>query len=122
MMNRLCVLATLLLALAATVGAGTPLGAMGMVIITIGAVLDGSIFGDHCSPISDTTLLSSAAAGSDHMDHVKTQAPYAVVVMLVALLLGYLPVSAGLSVWLSLPIAVMAVIGLVIGIGRRAED
>ena len=53
---------------------------------------------------------------------VKTQAPYAVVVMLVALLLGYLPVSAGLSVWLSLPIAVMAVIGLVIGIGRRAED
>ncbi len=116
------ILLPIIIDLAATVGAGTPLGAMGMVIITIGAVLDGSIFGDHCSPISDTTLLSSAAAGSDHMDHVKTQAPYAVVVMLVALLLGYLPVSAGLSVWLSLPIAVMAVIGLVIGIGRRAED
>ena len=116
------ILLPIIIDLAATVGAGTPLGAMGMVIITIGAVLDGSIFGDHCSPISDTTLLSSAAAGSDHMDHVKTQAPYAVSVMLVALLLGYLPVSAGLSVWLSLPIAVMAIIGLVIGIGRRAED
>jgi Na+/H+ antiporter NhaC len=48
------------------------------------AVLDGAIFGDHCSPISDTTVLSSIAAGCDHFDHVWTQAPYAIVCMLLA--------------------------------------
>jgi len=45
--------------------------------LTIGAVLAGGIFGDHCSPISDTTIISSMAAGSDHVDHVNTQLPYA---------------------------------------------
>jgi Na+/H+ antiporter NhaC len=44
----------------------------------IGAILTGSLFGDHCSPISDTTVLSSMFAGSDHVDHVNTQIPYAV--------------------------------------------
>jgi len=46
----------------------------------LGAVLGGGIFGDHCSPISDTTVISSMAAGSDHIDHVNTQLPYALVV------------------------------------------
>ena len=45
--------------------------------VTIGAVLAGGIFGDHCSPISDTTIISSMAASSDHIDHVNTQLPYA---------------------------------------------
>jgi Na+/H+ antiporter NhaC len=44
----------------------------------IGAILTGSLFGDHCSPISDTTVLSSMFAGADHVDHVNTQIPYAV--------------------------------------------
>ncbi|MBN4062686.1 sodium:proton exchanger [Alkaliphilus transvaalensis] len=43
----------------------------------IGAVLSGGLFGDHCSPISDTTILASMGASSDHIDHVKTQIPYA---------------------------------------------
>jgi len=116
------ILLPIVIDLAATVGAATALGSMGMVIIAIGAVLDGSIFGDHCSPLSDTTLLSSTAAGSDHMDHVKTQAPYAVVVMLAAVLLGYLPVAAGLSVWLSLPLAVMVLLAVVVAFGRHPED
>lgn len=47
------------------------------VYLTIGAALGGGIFGDHCSPISDTTILSSMASASDHIDHVKTQLPYA---------------------------------------------
>tara|TARA_Y100001968_G_scaffold16064_1_gene12812 strand:+ start:974 stop:2701 length:1728 start_codon:yes stop_codon:yes gene_type:complete len=115
------ILLPIIVDLAATVGADAPLGSMGMVVICIGAVLDGSIFGDHCSPISDTTLLSSAAAGSDHMDHVKTQAPYAIVVMSVALLLGYLPVSAGLSVWLALPAAALALLLLFMLLSRRIE-
>ena len=49
-----------------------------VVLATLSAVLSGSIFGDHCSPISDTTIMSSMASGSDHIDHVKTQIPYAV--------------------------------------------
>ena len=48
-----------------------------LVYATIGAVMGGGCFGDHCSPLSDTTILSSLAAGSDHIDHVKTQLPYA---------------------------------------------
>lgn len=47
--------------------------------LMIAAVLGGGIFGDHCSPISDSTIISSMAAGTDHMDHVRTQMPYAVI-------------------------------------------
>jgi len=47
--------------------------------LAIAAALGGGVFGDHCSPISDTTILSSMAAASDHIDHVKTQFPYALV-------------------------------------------
>ncbi len=45
--------------------------------LTVAAVLGGGVFGDHCSPISDTTIISSMASASDHIDHVKTQLPYA---------------------------------------------
>jgi Na+/H+ antiporter NhaC len=48
-----------------------------LVLATISAVVGGGCFGDHCSPLSDTTILSSLAAGSDHIDHTKTQLPYA---------------------------------------------
>ncbi|ALC89332.1 sodium:proton exchanger [Bacillus sp. FJAT-18017] len=58
-------------------------------LVCIGAVLSGGIFGDHSSPISDTTILSSTGAGSDHIDHVKTQFPYAVLNASIALI-GYI--------------------------------
>ena len=45
--------------------------------LMVSAVLGGGVFGDHCSPISDTSLISSVAAGCDHIDHVRTQLPYA---------------------------------------------
>ena len=48
-----------------------------LVYATLAAVMGGGCFGDHCSPLSDTTILSSLAAGADHIDHVKTQIPYA---------------------------------------------
>lgn len=51
-------------------------------LVCIGAVLSGALFGDHCSPISDTTILSSMGAGCDHIDHVRTQLPYATTVAL----------------------------------------
>jgi len=54
------------------------------VVMMSGVVFSGSIFGDHCSPISDTTVLSSIFSGADHMDHVSTQIPYALTVTSVA--------------------------------------
>ncbi|MFC1558016.1 Na+/H+ antiporter NhaC family protein [candidate division KSB1 bacterium] len=50
-----------------------------IVLVTVGAIVSGGIFGDHCSPVSDTTCISSFGAGSDHIDHVTTQLPYALV-------------------------------------------
>ncbi|MFP3388685.1 Na+/H+ antiporter NhaC family protein [Brevibacillus sp. SIMBA_040] len=51
-----------------------------LVLATIGAVAGGGVFGDHCSPLSDTTVLASTGAASDHIDHVKTQLPYTLTV------------------------------------------
>ncbi|MFP3361205.1 Na+/H+ antiporter NhaC family protein, partial [Planococcus sp. SIMBA_143] len=60
-----------------------------MLLPSLAAVLAGSVFGDHCTPISDTTILSSTGAGSNHIDHVLTQLPYAIIVA-VAASIGYL--------------------------------
>jgi Na+/H+ antiporter NhaC len=111
-------------ALAASLGEQTQLGVIGMVAISIGAVLDGAIFGDHCSPISDTTVLSSVASGSDHLDHVRTQAPYALVTAALAVTCGYLP--SVLLDWWSLPLAlacaVAIIAALLVGLGRSLPD
>ena len=69
---------------------------------SIASVLAGSVWGDHCSPISDTTILSSMASGCDHLEHVRTQLPYAFLVGIVALGAGSLPVAFGLPWWLGL--------------------
>jgi Na+/H+ antiporter NhaC len=55
--------------------------------LSIAAVLSGSVFGDHCSPISDTTIVSSMASACDHIDHVRTQLPYAVSIAIASALL-----------------------------------
>jgi len=68
----------------------------------VSCVLAGSVWGDHCSPISDTTILSSMASGCDHIDHVRTQLPYALSVGFVALFVGTLPAGFGFPWWLSL--------------------
>jgi Na+/H+ antiporter NhaC len=67
---------------ALTMGAYLPL--------SIAAVLGGSVFGDHCSPISDTTMVSSMASACDHIDHVRTQIPYAITAALGALLFFFI--------------------------------
>ena len=78
--------------------------AYGMVtIISVAAILDGAIFGDHCSPISDTTIMSSISSGCDHMAHVKTQAPYSVFISAIALL-AYFFAGLGVS-WVILILA-----------------
>jgi Na+/H+ antiporter NhaC len=69
-----------------------------ILLATVGSVLAGAIFGDHCSPISDTTILSSQASGCDHTAHVWTQLPYAVLAAAVAITCGTLPVGLGVPV------------------------
>lgn len=58
-----------------------------LVVVCFAAVAGGGTFGDHCSPLSDTTIMSSMGAASDHMDHVKTQLPYAMVSATISILL-----------------------------------
>lgn len=87
---------------------------------TIASVLSGSVFGDHCSPISDTTILSSMSAGCDHIDHVKTQIPYAVTVMLVSAAIGYLPTGFGVPFYVSVPLGLVIVVLPIYLFGRRS--
>ncbi len=89
---------------------------------TIGAILAGAIFGDHCSPISDTTILSSAASGCNHLDHVRTQIPYAFTVAGVSLVFGYIPVGFGLSPVITLPLGVAVLLVIVLFGGRPASS
>ena len=65
----------------------------------VASVLAGSVMGDHCSPISDTTIMSSLASSCNHLQHVRTQMPYALTVGCAAMLLGILPTSLGLPSW-----------------------
>ncbi len=88
---------------------------------TYSSVLAGSIWGDHCSPISDTTILSSMASGCDHIAHVRTQMPYAIAVGVLAMLLGDIPSAYGLSPWISLAVAAPIIVFVVIRFGKRPE-
>ena len=78
-------------------------------ILNVGAVLTGAIFGDHCSPISDTTILSSMASSCNHMDHVSTQLYYALFVGVVTILFGFLPAAFGVPVYILLPLGLLVV-------------
>ncbi|PSQ32862.1 sodium:proton antiporter [Halobacteriales archaeon QS_9_70_65] len=93
-------------------------GSHTVVAAIVGAVFSGAIFGDHCSPISDTTVLSSTFTGSDLVDHVRTQLYYALTVAAVTAVLfltwGYLRISP----LLLLPVGVLALIGLVYGLSE----
>lgn len=91
-------------------------------IIAVSAVLTGAIFGDHCSPISDTTILSSMGASCDHIAHTRTQIVYAIVVGIIAIVFGYLPVSMGLNVWLSLALGTVAIIALLRFYGKSVKN
>lgn len=79
---------------------------------TSACVLAGAVWGDHCSPISDTTILSSMASGCDHIDHVRTQLPYAMTVGAVGLAVGTIPTGFGAPWWIALPLAIAALIAV----------
>jgi len=90
-----------------------------LTVITSASVLAGAILGDHSSPISDTTILSSMGTGSNLIDHVRTQLPYAVTVGTVAILFGYIPTALGASVWIMLPIGLIVLIAIVYTFGTK---
>ena len=91
-----------------------------LLIISVSATLAGAVFGDHCSPISDTTIMSSTGAMSNHINHVTTQLPYAITVAAVSFI-GYIFAGLVKSAWVVLPVsmaalfAVLYVIKLVTG-------
>ena len=93
-----------------------------IVWLTAAAVLDGAIFGDHCSPISDTTILSATASGCDPLDHVWTQAPYALTCMLLAGLAGYCGVAWGLPVWAAYALLVGGTLAVLFVVGQPLPD
>lgn len=92
------------------------------VIVSTSAVLTGAIFGDHCSPISDTTILSSTGAGCDHIEHVRTQIWYSIFVGIITVVFGYIPAGLGLSFWIVLPIALIALFILTMIFGKKVEQ
>jgi Na+/H+ antiporter NhaC len=92
------------------------------IVITVSAVLTGAIFGDHCSPISDTTILSSMGASCEHLAHTKTQIIYAISVASIAIIFGYLPTAMGLNVWITLGIGTIAVWALLRFVGKSVKN
>ena len=92
-----------------------------LLLASLGAVLAGAIFGDHCSPISDTTIMSAQASGCDVMAHTLTQLPYALLAGGVAILLGTLPAGWGVSPWLLVPLQFAALALFMRRFGRRVE-
>jgi Na+/H+ antiporter NhaC len=85
-------------------GSGILPGATGWHVLlgSVSSVLAGAIFGDHCSPISDTTVLSSTASACDHVDHVRTQLPYALLVAGIGMLVGDIGTAYGLPPWVAI--------------------
>lgn len=89
---------------------------------TISSILAGSVWGDHCSPISDTTIMSSMASSCDHIDHVRTQIPYALVVGGVCLIFGDLACGLGVyPAWMGLLVGAGLLAGIVFLMGRCAD-
>jgi Na+/H+ antiporter NhaC len=97
-------------------------GDMNLIIVSTSAVLTGAIFGDHCSPISDTTILSSTGASCDHIEHVRTQLWYALFVAGVTVVFGYLPAGLGLNVWVCLGLGVVAIFVVLMIFGKKVPD
>jgi Na+/H+ antiporter NhaC len=109
------------LAYGALAAEGEVAGTSPILLSAIGGVLAGAIFGDHCSPISDTTVLSSQASGCDHVAHVRTQLPYALTIATVSVFFGTLPVGLGVPLWPCWTVGTVVLIAIVRFVGKRVE-
>tara|TARA_Y100001954_G_C15562378_1_gene479265 strand:+ start:78 stop:548 length:471 start_codon:yes stop_codon:yes gene_type:complete len=87
----------------------------------VSAVLAGSVLGDHCSPISDTTILSSLASSCNHIEHVRTQLPYSLTVGAVAITVGTLPSAYGISSWILFPVGMIILFVIIKIFGKKSE-
>lgn len=96
-------------------------GGSSLMVATIGAVLTGAVMGDHISPISDTTIMSSMASGCDHLSHVKTQMPYALFVAFVSIVFGFIPAGLGLSPILSILLSILALAAGLLYFGEKTR-
>ena len=81
-----------------------------LMIMSISACMAGAVCGDHCSPISDTTIMASAGAQCDHVNHVSTQLPYAMTVAVVTFV-TYIISGFVQNAWIALPIGIVLMIG-----------
>lgn len=90
-------------------------------VISIACVLTGAIFGNHCSPIADTVILSAMSAKCDITEHVKTQYPYAFVVCGVSVLFGYIPATFGMNEVLTLVLGLVAMVVILKVVGKKVE-
>jgi Na+/H+ antiporter NhaC len=98
---------------------------MPYMVNVISVVLAAAVFGDHCSPISDTTILSSLASDCNHLDHVKTQMPYAMSVGLVSLLLTFISSWLNVGLWFNVLLFLVGTLILYLVIlyfGKRAGN
>jgi Na+/H+ antiporter NhaC len=102
-------------------GIADPTG-MHILYSTVSCCLAGAVWGDHCSPISDTTVLSSVASGCNHIEHVRTQLPYALAVGFVGLVFGTIPGGFGISPWISIVVCTALLVAGLKFFGRRADD
>ena len=89
-----------------------------LMIISISACMAGAVCGDHCSPISDTTIMASAGARCNHVNHVSTQLPYAITAAAVSFV-TYIVAGFTKSVWISLPFGIIVMIGTLFIIKKR---
>ncbi len=89
--------------------------------VAVGSILTGTIIGDHCSPISDTTILSSAGSDIDHLDHVSTQMPYALTVGVVAGL-GYILAGFGVNPWFIIALGTVVLVIILLSIGTQINS
>ena len=103
----------------AVVGAENLTGDSSFLLLCVASVLSGSIFGDHCSPMTDCTVLAALGSGCNIMEHVRTQLPYAMTVAAVTIVFGTLLTALGMSVWLSLALGCAAMAALLLVIGKK---
>ncbi|MCT4615692.1 MAG: Na+/H+ antiporter NhaC family protein [Marinifilaceae bacterium] len=92
---------------------------MDIFCISTSAILAGSVLGDHCSPISDTTILSSLASSCDHVQHVRTQFPYALTVGGISIVFGLLPAAYNIPYWILYILASIAMYLIIKVFGKR---
>ena len=84
-----------------------------MMIMSISACMAGAVCGDHCSPISDTTIMASAGAQCNHVNHVSTQLPYAITVAVVSFI-TYIIAGFVQTAWIALPIGIVLMLGVLV--------